>query len=190
MESRELREDREGGEERTARGPWWSQGASEKVSLSASGIPLHWQCKDGNQRRRARGVNDPFFLPWATGVFWKKLPWQLPWPGICNAIALCQTAISKDGRNYACVCKCCMKATVQLCIVHIGDAALALKATQRCVYFRCVFLFNGVQVGVLSYSFKGPWISLWTRTHGANRHAQRETHSSLPLSTTHTGASS
>lgn len=62
-----------GGEERTVRGPWWSQGASEKVSLSASGIPLHWQCKGGNQQRRARGVNDPFFLPWATGVFWKKL---------------------------------------------------------------------------------------------------------------------
>lgn len=57
------------GEQRAAEGPWYSRGASEKVSLSASGVPLHWQCKDGTGPRSVRGASNSFFPLVRQGYF-------------------------------------------------------------------------------------------------------------------------
>lgn len=69
-----------------------SLGASEQVSLSASWVPLHWRCKgcvSGAQGLWLLPSTQGFhsFLPECGGVFWKRLPWQLLCPGICNVIA-------------------------------------------------------------------------------------------------------
>lgn len=80
-------------EERVTQGPWRSPAASEKVSLSASGVPLHWQHKDRNKQRGVRGASDPPSIG-GKGILEGVAMVSLR-PGICNVIAACQTAISK-----------------------------------------------------------------------------------------------